>query len=225
MPDLFRPRRHRQVPAHLAIVSLLGIAAAACSSNDDKSSGTSAPVVQLGAPGETNRVLTDDEVGSLDIPAYTEADVAFVTQMIPHHRQALEMTALVEARSDRADLPRMAERIDVSQRDEIEQLERWLRERGEDVPTVDDAHADHAGTMPGLMTAGELAQLSSARGDEFDRLFLQYMIRHHEGAVFMVDQLLAGFGGQESEVFQLAQHIESDQAIEIARMKRLLNDI
>ncbi len=77
--------------------------------------------------------------------------------------------------------------------------------------------------MPGMLTAAELDQLSAARGRRFDRLFLQYMIRHHEGAVLMVEQLLtSGSGGQESQVFQLAQHIASDQRVEIARMRRML---
>ena len=100
-------------------------------------------------PARPIACLTDDDLESLDTPTYTETDVAFVTQMIPHHRQALEMTALVEGRSDRPICPRMAERIDVSQRDEIQQLERWLRERGETVPGVDDAHAEHEERCPG----------------------------------------------------------------------------
>ena len=80
--------------------------------------------------------------------------------------------------------------------------------------------------MPGMLTAEELAQLEGASGAEFDRLFLQYMIRHHEGAVVMVEELLTeGFGGQEPQLFQLAQHIELDQQVEIARMKRVLTEL
>jgi uncharacterized protein (DUF305 family) len=79
--------------------------------------------------------------------------------------------------------------------------------------------------MPGMLTADELAQLEAASGRRFDELFLQYMIRHHEGAVAMVEELLTGgTGGQEPNVFQLAQHIELDQQVEIARMKQLLTE-
>jgi uncharacterized protein (DUF305 family) len=146
--------------------------------------------------------------------------------MLAHHEQALAMTALVEERAARDDLARFAERIDVSQRDEIAQLEGWLTARDEAVTNVDGQHIDHAELMPGMLTAGELAQLEGAAGAEFDRLFLQYMIRHHEGAVAMVEQLLTeGFGGQEPQLFQLAQHIELDQQVEIARMKRVLTEL
>jgi uncharacterized protein (DUF305 family) len=147
--------------------------------------------------------------------------------MIPHHAQALTMTAMVADRASSPDLPLMAERMDVSQRDEIRLMEQWLEDRGEDVPDAsgDHGHGDGAAElMPGMLTDDELAQLEQATGPEFDTLFLQYMIRHHEGARVMVADLLSGEGGggQEPEVFQLAQHIDSDQSIEIARMKALL---
>ena len=181
-----------------------------------------APVVQLGAPGESNRTLSPDEIDELEEPGHTEADVAFVQNMIPHHQQALEMTAMVDAQTASKQLPQLAERIEVSQTDEIAQLENWLAERGETLP---GGHAHHGGElMPGMLTEDELAQLEAAQGRRFDRLFLHYMIRHHEGAVVMVGELLAGDSGQESEVFQLAQHIESDQLVEISRMKRMLAD-
>jgi uncharacterized protein (DUF305 family) len=147
--------------------------------------------------------------------------------MIPHHAQALTMTAMVADRASSPDLPLMAERMDVSQRDEIRLMQQWLEDRGEDVPDAsgDHGHGDGAAElMPGMLTDDELAQLEQATGPEFDTLFLQYMIRHHEGARVMVANLLSGEGGggQEPGVFQLAQHIDSDQSIEIARMKSLL---
>ena len=183
-----------------------------------------APVVQLGGPSGSNRTLSDDEAADITSPAYTDADVAFVQGMIAHHRQALEMTAMVEQRTESRDIRAVSKRMDVGQTDEIAQLERWLTERGEDVPGAHAQHGTgHAELMPGMLTAEELAQLRSARAKRFETLFLQYMIRHHEGAVIMVDQLLGdGQGGQESQVFQLAQHMDSDQRVEISRMKRLL---
>jgi uncharacterized protein (DUF305 family) len=207
-----------------AAVVLVTALAACTGGGAEQDEAEKVRAVQLGAPGEDNRELTADELAELPEPTYTDADVAFVQGMIPHHRQALDMTAMVAERTDRKAMGLLTERMDVSQTDEIAQMERWLTERGEDLPGVHAHHgADHAELMPGMLTTDELAQLRDARGARFDRLFLQYMIRHHEGAVLMVEQLLTeGFGGQESQVFQLAQHIDADQRVEISRMKSLL---
>ena len=156
--------------------------------------------------------------------AYTEADVRFVQGMIGHHAQALVMTSLVPQRTARRELHLLAERIEVSQRDEIATMERWLSARGEAVPA---AHAGHQhGPMPGMLTPEELARLAAASGAEFDRLFLQFMIRHHEGALVMVRELLQSPGaGQESQLFQFASDVDADQRAEIARMQALLGTI
>ena len=207
----------------LAVLAL--VAVAGCSSDEDEPDAP--PVVQLGPPGETGTPLSEDEIAELEEASYTEADVAFVQNMIPHHAQALVMTYLVADRTGRDDLPLLAERMDVSQRDEIALMERWLEERGEEVPDASAGHHHGEGElMPGMLTADDLARLEAASGRAFDELFLQYMIRHHEGALVMVAELLSGGeGGQASDVFQLAQHIDSDQSIEIARMKSLLAEI
>ncbi len=162
-------------------------------------------------------------------PRANPADVRFMREMIGHHAQALEMTELVPGRAARAELGLLAERIAVSQRDEIAAMERWLRARGEAVPSA-DAHqhhgaagGDHAG-MPGMATPQEMARLAALKGAEFDRLFLELMIRHHEGALTMVAALFGSSGGgQEAEIFQLASDVEADQRAEIARMQRLQN--
>ena len=192
-------------------------------------------IVQPGAPGEPNRVLTPSEAAALTSPPeHTEADVRFMQGMIAHHAQALEMTALIADRTSRDGLPVFAERMDISQTDEIEQMKRWLEERGEEVPDLDEGHehgdhSDHGGVsgerMPGMLTEEEMAQLEAASGEEFDRLFLQYMIRHHEGALTMVAELFEQNGGQEPEAYRLASHIDSDQRIEIARMQQMLAEI
>lgn len=204
------------------------VAFASCSSNDDQAQST-APVVQIGAPGETNRVLSSEELAELETPGYTDADVAFVHGMIGHHQQALMMTAMVDERAGRPDLPLLAERMEVSQTDEIARLESWLTARGEDLLDEHGGHGGHGeagGLMPGMLDDAELAQLEAASGADFDMLFLQYMIRHHEGAVVMVEELLtAGFGGQEPEMFQLAQDMGIDQQVEISRMKGLLAEL
>ena len=179
-------------------------------------------------PGSTTRPTGPRDVGSTGARgSYTAADVAFMQHMIPHHAQALAMTRLVPGRSTRADMRLLAERIEVSQRDEIAAMQQWLRDRGEQVPTVDPEHAHHAmgghENMPGMLSAAEMAQLERATGPEFDRLFLQLMIRHHEGALTMVRQLLASPGAaQQTQVFSLASEVEADQRAEIARMRALL---
>lgn len=169
-------------------------------------------------------------------PRHHEADTKFMQGMIHHHAQAVAMAALVPTRSARQDLAMLAQRIDVSQVDEIDLMRTWLRDRGETVPAVlasPDAHAGHdaghaAGApptmmMPGMLSADAMAALERASGAEFDRLFLEGMIRHHEGAIVMVAQLFATPGaGQESMIFGFASDVDSDQRAEIARMRRLL---
>lgn len=162
---------------------------------------------------------------------YTAADARFMQHMIAHHAQALEMTALVPDRSGRDDVRMLAERIEVSQRDEIAAMQRWLRSRGEEVPPVDAHHGHHAAggdhaRMPGMLTAEELARLAAASGPEFDRLFLELMIRHHEGALAMVRELFASEGaGQEPQIFQFASEVDADQQMEIARMRAMLESL
>lgn len=158
---------------------------------------------------------------------YTAADVRFIHHMIMHHEQALVMTALVPARSSRPDVRLLSERIDVSQRDEIQLMRQWLAQRGETVPTA-TPHAGHASggrgmPMPGMLTADELSQLAAAAGPAFDRLFLRYMIRHHEGALTMLGELFATPGaGQEPGIYRFATDIDADQRAEIVRMQTLL---
>jgi uncharacterized protein (DUF305 family) len=206
-----------RIVAVLGVVVLFGCTA--------ESTDEEPRVVQLGSPGQPNRVLTEEEAADLTSPPYTDADVMFVQDMIPHHAQALVMTDLVAGRAGRDDLPLLAERIEVSQRDEIALMESWLADRGEQIPAGHSHHGGAGELMPGMLTDKELAQLAAAYGPEFDQLFLQYMIRHHQGALVMVHELLTGGeGGQEPGVYQLAQHIDSDQRIEIARMERLLRE-
>ena len=214
--------RDRRLGRTTASLAVLALGLAGCTSEAEPEEAA-APVVQLGAPGESNTTLSPEEAESVDGPAYTEADVAFVQGMIPHHQQALEMTALVGDRADDPDLTAIAERIEVSQVAEIDQLEGWLTARGESVSGMHAGHGDGEHGMPGMLTPQEMARLERASGPRFDRLFLQGMIRHHEGAVLMVESLLTeGEGGQEPEVFQLAGHIGSDQQVEISAMKRKL---
>ncbi len=200
----------------------LALGMAACTTTPDSPAPTS-PVVQLGAPGEPNHTLAPDEAGSIAAPEHTELDADFMLDMIHHHDQAIEMTALVEQRTDDRDIQLLAERMSASQQDERTLMVSWLQDRG--VPVNDqghDAHASGEGAMPGMLSDEQMAELEGADGDAFDQLFLVYMIQHHEGAVQMVDELYAAGGGQESATDQFARHVESDQGIEIARMQQML---
>ena len=171
-------------------------------------------------------------------PGYTAADVRFMQGMIAHHAQALVMTSLVPSRTSREDMRLLAQRITVSQRDEIALMQHWLERRHQQVPSADtifDPHRAHhmaggmAGghdmtMMPGMLTDAEMAQLAAATGSEFDRLFLQYMIRHHEGALTMVADLFATTGAaQDPDTFRFASDVEADQRAEIARMRAMLD--
>jgi uncharacterized protein (DUF305 family) len=143
--------------------------------------------------------------------------------MIHHHAQALDMTELVPERTERENLRLLAERIAVSQADEIRMMQRWLEARGREAPGVHAHHAPGAVLMPGMLNAEEMARLAAAKGPEFDRLFLEGMIKHHGGALIMVRELFAVPGaGQESEIFAFASNVDVDQRMEIDRMRAML---
>jgi uncharacterized protein (DUF305 family) len=154
-------------------------------------------------------------------PGYTVADVRFMQHMIGHHAQALEMTALAPRQGASEPVTRLAQKIDISQRDEIAMMRRWLEERHQAVP--DGAHTM---AMPGMLSAAELARLGAARGGEFDRLFLVFMARHHEGALQMVQELFRTPGaGQDPDLFRFVTDVDADQRDEIAVMERLLHTL
>jgi len=160
--------------------------------------------------------------------AYTAADVHFMTGMIAHHAQAVLMAGWAPSHGASASLRAMCERIVVGQGDEIVLMQRWLRDRHELVPAGDAAHDMMPGMdrtlMPGMLTPQQLMQLDSARGTEFDRLFLTFMIQHHMGAITMVNELFGSKGGGEEEiVFRFASDVYADQTTEIARMNRMLD--
>lgn len=216
---------------NLRAASLLALLAlAGCSGNaetEPATTGELAPsIVQPGAPGEGTRTLTPDDLAELEQTGHTDADVAFMQGMIHHHAQALRMTALVPKRSTSLGVELLAERIDVSQEGEIELMRDWLEERNEPAPELHRTHGHAHGSgqvlMPGMLTEPELKRLAAARGAAFDRLFLEFMIRHHRGALTMVEELYGSFGGAESAVDAFARHVDSDQRIEIARMQGML---
>lgn len=217
---------------HTRRVAVIGVIAAfalaGCSSEEEAAPPAStAPVVQLGAPGQPNTTLGPDDVAALEAPGHVDADVTFVRNMLYHHDQAMTMTAMVEQRTTSRDIRLLSGRMAATQEGEIEQLENWLAARDEtlrDPAAGEHGHADMDG-MQGMLTDEELARLEAAEGAEFDRLFLELMIKHHEGAIAMVYDLYGSGGGQESEVDSIARHVDSDQSIEIGRMQRMLAEM
>jgi uncharacterized protein (DUF305 family) len=189
-----------------------------------------APIVNPGAPGAEPRPLRADEAIALARTAYTQADVQFLRDMIPHHQQAIDMAALAKARTNRKELLDAAGRIDSSQKDEIEFMQEWLEERSEpaaratDAGTTAAAHAAHAGSgMKGMATPEQMAALAAANGTDFDRQFLELMIKHHEGAVEMVEALTEQPGSAyEPSLFEFTRDVTNDQSAEITRMNALL---
>ena len=192
----------------------------------DAVSQTQPPIVHPGAPGGASRLISAEEASDLAGIQHTEADVRFMQGMISHHAQALEMTALLAGRSERDVMRELAKRIELSQQDEISMMQEWLRTRGQEVTVVDAHHAQGAHLMPGMLTAEEMSQLGEARGIELDRLFLELMIKHHRGALTMVEELLAQQGAaQDSQLFAFTSDITSDQSMEIDRMDVMLAEL
>jgi uncharacterized protein (DUF305 family) len=154
--------------------------------------------------------------------SHTAADVAFMNGMIHHHAQALVMSRMAPSHGASPSLQTMAARIINAQNDEIALMAQWLRDRNEPVPDP-EAHAGHHMHMPGMLTVDQLAELDAARGADFDRLFLVYMIQHHEGALTMVEDLFATYGAAQNDaIFKLASDIAADQSSEIDRMRTML---
>ena len=186
-------------------------------------------VVQPGAPGQPTRILPLSTRAKL--PPITRKDVEFMQGMIMHHAQAVEMTALIETRTDNKDVRLLGGRISQSQEDEMKFMKRWLEIRGEPVsmahtPGSQDHGSHGAGhkiLMPGMLSESQMDALRNAKGPEFDRLFLQGMIQHHNGALAMVEELFESPGaGQDAELFNFASDVDSGQRAEIASMETLL---
>jgi uncharacterized protein (DUF305 family) len=146
--------------------------------------------------------------------------------MIGHHAQAIEMTDLLESRTASDNMRKLALRIEVSQLDEIKMMQDWLRSHGKEVPSEHAHHMHGAKLMPGMLTPEEMQRLAAANGAEFDRLFLEFMIKHHAGALTMVEELFASAGaGQDSDIFAFASDVEADQRMEIDRMGAMLKEL
>lgn len=200
------------------------------------SSSPRAPVLAAGAgvvvPGSAATAVAIATADSA-ARAFAPADVEFMQGMIPHHAQAVIMGRWAATHGARADVQRLCLRIVAAQSDEIGMMRRWLRERQQEVPdSTATRHVmkmngmAHEMMMPGMLSDDEMAQLDRARGPVFDRLFLNGMIRHHQGAIEMVETLLKnGNAGHDESVFRFANDVVSDQSAEIVVMRRMLETV
>ncbi len=190
-------------------------------------------IVQPGAPGELTRTLPPSTRATL--PPRSPKDVEFMQGMIMHHAQAVEMTALIESRTENKDLRLLGARISKSQSDEIKFIKRWLEARGEPVsppmpgmPSMNMSDHDmssHHMLMPGMLTPKQMDALRKAKGAEFDHLFLTGMIQHHNGALVMVKDLFDTAGaGQDAELFNFATDVDSGQRAEVRIMQTMLGE-
>ena len=169
--------------------------------------------------------------GSAQVGYYAPADAQFMRDMIGHHSQAVLISEWAPTHGASPAILRLTERIVNGQGDEIALMERWLEDHNEPIPSRDTSmahmHHDMAGMdhamMPGMLSQAQLDTLNAAQGPEFDRLFLRYMIQHHQGAVIMVNQLFGTQGaGEEERVFRFASDVYADQTTEIDRMEKML---
>jgi uncharacterized protein (DUF305 family) len=184
-----------------------------------------APIVQPGAPGQDSRDLSAEEAVKLAGSSYTRADVRFMQDMIVHHAQAVAMAELVADRTNTEEIVAIAGRIEASQDDEIKFMREWLAERGEPEQMAMMAGHDHSKhhVMMGMATPEQMQALAEAEGAEFDRQFLTLMIAHHEGALDMVEKLLAQPGSAADPIlFRFIGDVENDQKTEVERMDVLL---
>ena len=200
------------------------------------------PIFNPGAPGAASRVISPAEAVELSRTGFTADDVAFMQHMIVHHGQAVEMVELLRTRGSDPMVQRLGQRIALSQEAEMAIMRRWLTDRGQalEMPGMGAGHAGmdhsaHAGhamsasdtpIMPGMLSPAQMQTLAAANGPAFDRLFLEGMIRHHQGALDMVDVLLTDPGAaQDALLSDFTTSVVSDQSAEILRMQSLLSDL
>ena len=188
-------------------------------------------IVQPGAPGQESRTVGAEQARDLSKVGATPADVKFMQGMIHHHAQAIDMTELLKTRTGSDDMKKLGMRIQVSQTDEIRMMQRWLQAHGQEAPDPHAMHMpgmvmpgmDHGPMMPGMLTPEEMAHLATLKGAEFDRFFLEGMIKHHGGAIDMVKELFGSPGaGQDSNIYAFASDVVADQQMEIDRMSGML---
>lgn len=205
----------RRVVATVGVVLTLTVASA-CSGDDDQPDG---PAVNVpGKVGESSRTVDPDDLTTPQ-DDYNEVDREFVEMMVPHHQQAVEMSALAAKHAKDSEVAGFAQRISDTQRTEIETMQSWLRDR--DLPEAPlEATGGHATHMQGMLTPEQLDELAAARGTAFDKLFVRRMIAHHEGALAMADRALSD--GIDTTNRGFAADVAASQSAEVARLNQIL---
>jgi uncharacterized protein (DUF305 family) len=211
----------------LGIVALsIGLTTAGCSKTQN---AETQPSPQTASNHQTHSGGSGGKPSTGRYP-FTKADVDFMSHMIGHHAQALVMAGWAPSHGASASVRTLCERIINGQQDEIATMQRWLKDRGQPVPPpspmpmkMKSGSMQHEMLMPGMLTDAQMKELDQARGPEFDRKFLTFMIQHHKGAITMVQQLFGTNGAAQDEAtFKMANDISADQTTEVARMERML---
>lgn len=228
----------RRAALTCVVALALGLSAGCTAEEPAPASTPASAVLAPGKPGEPAETIAPEDyegMGGEDV--VTHADAEFMTRMIGHHAQAVEMAQLVPGRSTSAQIEKFAERIRLTQDGEIQYMSRWLEDHGLPVPAVatpsSTEPSDGSGprapqthdhdSMPGMLTDAEMAALADADGTEFDRLFLEGMIKHHGGALTMVEDVSSA--GRDETVQEFSANVVADQIAEIDRMSRLLDEL
>ena len=176
------------------------------------------PIILPGAPGESSKLINPEEATDIAITSYVDADVKFLQDMIVHHQQAIVMSNMASKRTNNKTIIDLANRIDASQEDEINFMEGWLQLRNENISSNQQGHHMHMG-MIGMASPGELKQLENSDSTDFDKLFLQLMISHHDGALKMVKDLKEYPGTAYDPILnEFISDLVNDQSVEIERM-------
>ncbi|PPK98828.1 uncharacterized protein (DUF305 family) [Kineococcus xinjiangensis] len=204
----------------LGAAALLSLVLTACGGGEDTAGGEHDGHGAQSSPTSSASSSAPPATAEAGDAQFADADVTFARDMIVHHEGAVEMASLAADRAATPQVKELAEKIIAAQGPEIELMTSWLTAWGQ--PTASGGHAGH-GDMPGMMSGQEMAALEAARGPEFDRLFLEGMVVHHEGALEMARTELAE--GAAPEAKELAQRIEADQTREIAEMQKLLGNL
>ena len=184
------------------------------------------PILQPGSPGEPTKVIDSETAIAIANTSYTAADVDFMQGMIIHHYQAFLMSEMATSRTNNQTILDLAGRIDISQQDEISFMENWLLDMGQTVPDPSKSNHMHHHKMMGMATPEQMQQLSQSDSTDFDRMYLNLMIKHHEGAIDMVDRLNEYPGSAyDPQLYEFVSDLSNDQGVEIERMNGILIDL
>ena len=219
--------------ARIAAATLIGIVPTAATSQPVTLSQDHTVHVNQSGDNKSIHQPTSEQRALGIYQPWSDADIEFMTGMIPHHAQAVIMAGWAASHGARKDVRILCERMVVGQADEIASMQTWLKDRGLPVPDGKSTRMrmkmggmEHDMLMPGMLSDEEMTALDKARGTEFDRLFLIGMMKHHQGAIDMVDELFQAYGAaQDDVIYKFASDVHTDQTIEIEVMRKMLESI